>query len=283
MGSTADKLNKLLQTKKDIKQAIIDKGVSISDTDKFADYPDKIRSIQTSSGGSEDGSSIYTDMFMAITMNNTVYSNLFPALVYIYEDINVSNWPTSTVVDMQNMFSGSSASSITADNWDTSNVHSFYRFCASAKTPYLSFKNWDCSSAYDFAYFCYYTSADVLDFSSWTNVNKITTLNMAFQNASASTIDISSFELIQPEYGTLSVSSFLKNCKQLVNLYPPKIIDVSIDLSTDTLLSHDSLLRVLNNLSTTGEGKKLTLGATNLNKLTSDEQLIATNKGWQLA
>ena len=34
--ATADKLNKLLQTKQDIKQAIINKGVAVADTDTFA-------------------------------------------------------------------------------------------------------------------------------------------------------------------------------------------------------------------------------------------------------
>lgn len=50
MPTTADRLNLLLQTKEDIKQAIIDKGVEVSDTDNFPSYADKISSI--SSGGS---------------------------------------------------------------------------------------------------------------------------------------------------------------------------------------------------------------------------------------
>lgn len=46
--STADKLNKLLETKEAIKQAIIDKGGTVGDV--FADYPAAIQNIQ--SGGS---------------------------------------------------------------------------------------------------------------------------------------------------------------------------------------------------------------------------------------
>lgn len=43
--STADKLNKLIQTKSDIKQALIDKGVEANDV--FSTYADNIRSIET--------------------------------------------------------------------------------------------------------------------------------------------------------------------------------------------------------------------------------------------
>ena len=50
MGTIADKLNKILSTKEAIKQAIISKGVSVSDTDTFADYANKIESITTGGG-----------------------------------------------------------------------------------------------------------------------------------------------------------------------------------------------------------------------------------------
>lgn len=49
MGTTAEKLQKILDTKSAIKQAIINKGVVVSDTDTFASYAEKIGSI--SSGG----------------------------------------------------------------------------------------------------------------------------------------------------------------------------------------------------------------------------------------
>ena len=46
--STADKLNKLLETKEAIKQAIIDKGGTVGDV--FADYPAAIQNIQGGGG-----------------------------------------------------------------------------------------------------------------------------------------------------------------------------------------------------------------------------------------
>lgn len=47
--AAADKLNKLLQTKQDIKQAIINKGVVVADTDTFASYATKIGEITAGS------------------------------------------------------------------------------------------------------------------------------------------------------------------------------------------------------------------------------------------
>lgn len=47
MGTTAQKLNKVLQTKNAIKEAIIEKGVKVSSSDTFASYPEKILEIKT--------------------------------------------------------------------------------------------------------------------------------------------------------------------------------------------------------------------------------------------
>lgn len=53
MGTVADKLNKLLSTKADIKAAITEKGQAVAGTDTFASYADKIRAIETASRGME--------------------------------------------------------------------------------------------------------------------------------------------------------------------------------------------------------------------------------------
>lgn len=49
MGTTADKLNKLIETKAAIKTAITNKGVEVSDTDTFSSYASKIDSISSGS------------------------------------------------------------------------------------------------------------------------------------------------------------------------------------------------------------------------------------------
>lgn len=58
----------------------------------------------------------------------------------------------------------------------------------------------------------------------------------------------------------------------------------TLDLSACTLLTHDSLMDVINKLyDLTANGKnnqKLVIGTTNMAKLTEEEIAIATNKGW---
>ena len=75
MGTTADKLNKVLSTKADIKSAIIEKGVAVSDSDTFASYGDKIRSI-TSGGEIPSPFVDAIDLFRKIK-NSTGYSPSF--------------------------------------------------------------------------------------------------------------------------------------------------------------------------------------------------------------
>lgn len=60
-------------------------------------------------------------------------------------------------------------------------------------------------------------------------------------------------------------------------------LTVSFDLSSCTKLTHDSLMNVLNGLRTVTGKKTLTLGSTNLAKLTDEEKAVATAKGWTLA
>lgn len=52
MSTIAEKFSYLLETKNEIKQSIIDKGVSVSDSDTFRSYADKISAIQSGGGGS---------------------------------------------------------------------------------------------------------------------------------------------------------------------------------------------------------------------------------------
>ena len=58
---------------------------------------------------------------------------------------------------------------------------------------------------------------------------------------------------------------------------------VSLSLSSCTKLTHDSLMVIINGLQTVTSKQTLTLGSTNLAKLTDAEKKIATDKGWTLA
>lgn len=58
---------------------------------------------------------------------------------------------------------------------------------------------------------------------------------------------------------------------------------VSFDISASTKFEREDLLVILNNLATVTTTQTLKMGATNLAKLTDEDKLIATNKGWTLA
>lgn len=71
-----------------------------------------------------------------------------------------------------------------------------------------------------------------------------------------------------------------RRCVNLQNLGGFIGLKVSIRLYWSTLLTHESLMNVINNLAVVTTSPTLTLGESNLAKLTDDEIAIATDKGW---
>ena len=87
-----------------------------------------------------------------------------------------------------------------------------------------------------------------------------------------------------PEFDVGKVRDFwytFYNCSNLEAIHF-KNIKANLDIHWCTKLTRDALLEILNNLSTVTETKKLTMGSTNLAKLTDEDKAIATNKGWTL-
>ena len=58
---------------------------------------------------------------------------------------------------------------------------------------------------------------------------------------------------------------------------------VSFDISASIEFERADLVTILNNLATVTTTQTLTMGSTNLAKLTDEDKAIATNKGWTLA
>lgn len=108
-----------------------------------------------------------------------------------------------------------------------------------------------------------------------------TNMNYAFRNAKSKTIDLSNFIFDNCSY----MNSTFNSCQNLENLTfnPNANITKSIDLSVSTLLTHESLLSVINGLGTVTTATTLTLGTANKAKLSSEEIAIATEKGWTIA
>lgn len=113
-----------------------------------------------------------------------------------------------------------------------------------------------------------------------------TALTSIFCGADVHTID----KWILKEDGTQTFNqNTFAECKNLENLVVEGVIGKNLlNFSHCTKLTHDSLLSILNALKdysadTSGEKHTITLGTTNLAKLTDAEKAIATEKGWTLA
>lgn len=78
----------------------------------------------------------------------------------------------------------------------------------------------------------------------------------------------------------------LSACSELMELGGFSNLSVSLDLSSSRKLTAESLMNVINeakDLSNTGGTATLTLGSTNIAKLTEEQIAIASAKGWTLA
>lgn len=81
MGTTAEKLNKLLQTKNDIKSAIQTTGVTVLDEDIFASYADKIRNNLVKPSGTQEITNtetvdVSTKQYAKVTDTNLIGTNI---------------------------------------------------------------------------------------------------------------------------------------------------------------------------------------------------------------
>ena len=177
-----------------------------------------------------------------------------------------------------------------------------------AHSQYKKFPPIDTSGLTEFQTFLSYTEAEEveLDLSSITNayqffyrtkkLKKITLRNMS-KNGSACSLQMMFWvsggyqntvleELtgLNVEYAT-NISNILTYQNKLVTLRMEGFIKLSLNISTSTSLSHESLIDVIEHLydysgDTSGEEHKLTIGGENIAKLTDDELEIIGTKGW---
>lgn len=72
-------------------------------------------------------------------------------------------------------------------------------------------------------------------------------------------------------------------CTGLTTITGNPNFKASLNMSSCSKLTHDSLMVVINGLQTVTSTQTLKLGSTNLAKLTEADKKIATDKGWTLA
>ena len=159
---------------------------------------------------------------------------------------------TSNVTNMRNMFD--SCPSLTSipqlDTSNVTNMSNMFSYCSSL------------------------TSIPQLD------TSKVTTMNNMFYYCSSLTSI--------PQLDTSKVTNTRSMFNYCSNLKAIHMINmkVNFDISASTKFTREALVEIINNcydVTTLNKTAKLTMGSTNLAKLTDEDKLIATNKGWTLA
>lgn len=118
-----------------------------------------------------------------------------------------------------------------------------------------------------------------LDLSVLDTVNNHSLWNALYNNRYLTSLNISDFNCSNVENCTnfLSQMPMLKNIVTNSNTVLPSL---SFNISASTLLTVQSILNIFNALPTITTTQTLTIGATNIAKLTSEQLQIATDKGW---
>lgn len=88
-----------------------------------------------------------------------------------------------------------------------------------------------------------------------------------------------------PAFDVSNVTTFFNMFYRCIHLTAIHMtgINTSLDISSSTEFTREALVEIINNLVyTNNHSYTLTMGSTNLAKLTSEDRKIATDKGWTL-
>jgi surface protein len=201
-----------------------------------------------------------------------------------YEDITDCTYTykepgTYLIITSGEIFGGSNLGlnyNVVAINGIRRDIKKLYTFCSYSTLREFNPVNIKTSNVTDMSWmFSNCKSLISLDISNLDTSN-VTKMNRMFANCnSLEVLNLSNFDASS----VTDASYMFYKCTALTDFIAPRNISVSIDFSYCTKLTHDSLMSIINNLATVTD-KTLTLGATNLAKLSEEEKAIATNKGW---
>lgn len=251
-----------------------EKGATMPSTQNSNNLTSTIDSINEGTSSSSEA-----NWWNTRTKNNTDWTGLF----YQTSDNTVdSTLDSSMVTTLYSCFSFSKITNV--PNFDLSNVTNAYKAFYNSNISQLP--NLNLSKVTDmegFAGSCYYlTNVGNLDTSlckqfknAFNFCDDLTTIQGINLSSAVSTEASSSYN--SPLYNIFYYDSKLQN----ITFYGS--INASLDLSSSTVLTHDTLMSAINALGQTSITKTLTLGQSNLDKLTDDEKAIATSKGWTLS
>lgn len=311
--SISKEIERLQKAKKDIGDAIVRKGGSVSGTiDTYAKSVMALGdvSFRTAIDIVNKSDAQNVDLTMISPKNETSLDSLFFASRKII-NLDVSNWDTSNVTSMHFTFESMiNLKSVKCADWDVSNVTDFsamFDDCNNLKT--IDVSKWNTSSATNMSYMFSGNSLETLDVSSF-NTSKVTNMRLMFSDCwSLTHLDISNFDtsnvlkfdLVFAGWShvceELNISGLnLERCTSINNVFNDSNFKVircdglklpNIDMSTfglnySTALAVDSIVGLLNALPQSDKGYSFQIGSVNIAKLSDEQKAIATNKGWTL-
>lgn len=286
--SISKEIERIQQAKKDIGDAIVRKGGSVSGTiDTYAksvmalgDYTfTQVCDVVNKSDAKN------VDLTMIDVSNVTSFYNAFANNKTI-ENVNVSNWNTLQVTNMRSTFYiCDKLQSVSCENWRLDNCTSMFAMFDSC----LALKNfdpsrWNTSKVTNMEWvFTRCASLTSLDLSNW-DTSQVTIMNNFFNSCTSLTsLDISGWNTSKVH----GMRNMLNNCVSLEtlkcdNLILPNIELGNIGLVYSTKLSVDSIVGLLNALPQSDKGYSFQIGSDNIGKLSDEQKAIATDKGWTL-
>lgn len=269
----AEKFQKLRETKEALR-IIADATVE----EPFSSYPTKIQE-KMNSGGSINESDFFTDTLVTGTaaylitkllkktpsnivelINSTYLTNLssaFNACTYL-EKINLNGLNTSNMTAFENTFSScSNLNEINLSGWDTTNVTKYnYMFSGCASIQEIDISSFDTSGGINFI-------------AMFSNCNKLKKINGVLN--------------IINNGASYSVGGIFNNCNDLEEVYVKNLNMSGLRLNYSPKLKKECIVYLLENAVTTTGTRTITLGSTNLAKLTAEEIAVGTNKGYTIS
>ena len=247
-----------------------------------------------------------------INADNLVHSGV-TTLAYLFatcanlESIDVSSWDTSNVTNMDRIFAScfKLSSIVGVDSWDVSKVKNFSLAFSYTSIESLDVSNWKTSSVTSMgSMFQNCSSLTSLDVSKW-DTSSVTTIYSMFTSCSSLTsLDVSNWKTSS----VTNMSDMFRMCSGLTSLdisgwdiqetcVTDRLIYQmgsnftnfkwgnwrhSFDISRVNTLTSECIKDLLANLATVTGGQTLTLGSTNLAKVSTADILAAQLKGWTI-
>lgn len=285
--SISKEIERIQQAKKDIGDAIVRKGGSVSGTiDTYAKSVMALGDVSfrkvINIVNKSDAKNV--DLTMISPKNETSLHGLFYNNKELVS-VDVSNWDTSKVTDFTNAFALThNLESIDVSNWNTSNGVQFSGvFYEGYKISQLDVSKWNMSLAEVIDWmFNKCQSITSLDLSAW-DTSKVISAHHLFNLCLLEVLDLTGIDFRQVTnmyrafYGTSKLSVIKCTGLKLPN------IDMGRIGFNDSPLTVDSIVGLLNALPQRNKkGYSFQIGATNIAKLSDKQKAIATDKNWYL-